>query len=70
MDHVDQAFRALALLNVLLLLILYAVISAARKRQDRVEHKIDMIGERMGLEERFADLDDETGRRSSFAPLE
>lgn len=69
MDHVDQAFRALALLNILLLLILYVVISAARKRQERVERKIDLIGERAGLEEEFAALDSGTGRKSAFAPL-
>lgn len=65
----DYAFRAIVLLDVLLLLILYVIISAARKRQDRVEHKIDLLGERLGLAEKFADLDVGTGRKSAFAPL-
>lgn len=70
MDLTLYVLRAVALLNVLLLLILYVVISSARKRQERVERKIDMIGLRLGLGPQFDDLDDETGRRSSYAPLE
>lgn len=63
-------FRALALLNVLVLSILFAIVFAARKRQERLERKVDLIGKRAGLEEEFKALDQGSGRKSEFAPLE
>lgn len=66
----DLAFRMLAGLNVLVLLVVYAIVSAARKRQERMERKVDLVLLHSGLGEALRQLDEEYGRESGLAPLE
>jgi hypothetical protein len=68
-DAFDFAFRLLAGMNILLLLILFLAIGGARKRQNRVEKKIDMIGKAAGLSAEFGLLDSSDGRETGLAAL-
>jgi hypothetical protein len=63
------AIRALAFLNVLLLLILYVIINAARKRQERLERKVDLLLLLVGAADKLAEIDQEYGRESGHMPL-
>lgn len=66
----DLAFRMLAGLNVLVLLVVYAIVSAGKKRDQRIEHKVGVVMMHLGLEESLKKIDEEYGRESGLAPLE
>lgn len=64
------AIRTLGVVLVVLLMMIFAIIYMSRKRGERIERKIDAIGEALGIGEHFAHLDEEHGRRSTYASMD
>lgn len=65
----DASMRLLAIIIVLVLLVLLAAVSVSRRRGERIERKVDAIAMRLGIQDLMQQLDDEYGRRSSYASL-
>jgi hypothetical protein len=64
-----EPIQLLAIIVVFVLLVLLAAVAVSRRRGERIERKIDALGQCMGIAMHFNHIDEEYGRRSSMVAL-
>jgi len=65
MEYLDNMIRGFAILILLLLFILFAIVYATRKRDKRMERKIDLLLIANGLRAKLEEIDKADGRETT-----